>query len=478
MKTYQDVVSYLESFLPKEQYRYPKELGLARMRELLRILGDPHLKYATIHIVGTAGKGSTATILAQILATAGYKTGLHISPHLQVIPERMQINGRFIQIPKLIDVLETIIKPAIERLSSSDFGLPSYYEVFWATTFAYFNQEKVDIAVVEAGLGGTWDGTLVLSPIVGILTNVGLDHTEILGRTVEEIARDKAGVVRKGITIVSGVKQESVKEIVGAKSKEQRAKLLLLGRDFDYKIVKLSDLGTTFHFNDLNHYRTIANLELSLVGKHQVENAAIAIAAFIGAEKQLKSTLSTLGSKTPLDSEKVIRTALATVKVPGRLETVQDKPRVILDGAHNPAKMSALVEALPLFPGKTTRIGVVAFKKDKDIRNMLKILLPMLDHLIITEFSVTIYMGKRWSEPAEGILQLVEALERKKNTASKSLPLQYEVELDAIKAVRRALALAEKEDTVLVTGSLYLVGEVRELWYPEEKLLLEQKKEK
>lgn len=453
MHSYQDIVTYLESFLPNEQYLYPKEQGLERMKEFLRLLGNPHLAYPTVHVVGTAGKGSTATLLARILTCGGYKTGLHISPHLQVVQERMQVDGQFAPTSSLIELIQKQIKPIDKIMKTGPFGPASYYEHYWALSFLYFQKATVDIAVVEAGLGGTWDGTNALEPALGILTTVGLDHTEILGASVEEIARDKVGVVRERIPIVSGVKQASVKEIVGAKCKEQRAKLLLLGRDFDYKIVKLSDRGTTFHFNGSNHYSTIANLELSLVGKHQVENASLAIAASL--------LLEASGFAISEDS---IRQALDTAVMPGRLELVQSQPLVLLDGAHNPDKMSALIEALSLYPSQK-RIGVVAFKKGKNIEAMLALLLPYLEHIIVTQFSVAIYAGRQGSMPVEEIIPIIQKL-----AAQHELTVTIESEPRAMQAVQKGVKRATAGAMILVTGSLYLVGEVREIWYPREKL--------
>lgn len=447
MKTYQEIVAYLESFIPKDKYLYPREKGLARMRQLLDVLGNPQKTYPAVHVVGTAGKGSTSTILAHILTTGGYKTGLDISPHLQVIPERTQIDGRFISIAELSQLIEEEVKPAVDKMRGGRLGPVSYYELLWAIALLYFAKQSVDIAVIEAGLGGTWDATNALTPLVGILTTVGLEHTEVLGPTIEDIARDKSGVVRKGITIVSGVKQESTWTIIEERCREKKARLLLLRRDFDYSIETMTDQGSHFTFTIGD--RRYDNLFISLVGKHQVENAVLAIAAAL--------QLADHGFRF---QEDLIRKALATVRFPGRLEVVQKNPLVLLDGAHNPDKMQALADALSLYKPKK-RIGVISFKRGKNSEQMLTTLLPCLDYLILTEFSVTVHEGQKWSIPAEDLARIVE----------KSIHLPYEIETNAIKAVQRALALAEKEDMVLVTGSLYLVGEVRNIWYPQKSLL-------
>lgn len=454
MNSYQDIVSYLESFLPSEQYHYPKEQGLERMKEFLRLLGNPHLAYPTVHVVGTAGKGSTATLLAHILTCGGYKTGLHISPHLQLIQERMQVNGQFASTAVLIKIIEEKIKPMDEVMKKGPFGPASYYEHYWALSFLYFRKTGVDIAVVEAGLGGTWDGTNALKPILGILTTVGLDHTEILGASVEEIAQDKVGVVRPHIPIVSGVAQKSVTAILKKRCQEEEAQVYLLNRDFSYFIKEINTKGTHFDFTmrDTNY----SNIHLSLVGKHQVDNASLAIAAGL--------ILRTYGFAI---SKQSIRQALETATMPGRLELVQSKPLVLLDGAHNPDKMYALSLALSLYRAKK-KIGIVAFKKGKNIDAMLALLLPYLDHLIVTEFSVAIYAGRQGSMPVEEIIPIVQKL-----VTRHKLTITIESEARAMQAVEKGLKRAKAEDMILVTGSLYLIGEVRDRWYPRKKILTE-----
>ncbi len=453
MKTYSDLVRYLETFIPKDQYLYPREKGLARMKELLRLLGNPHQAYQSIHVVGTAGKGSTATILAHILTISGYKTGLTISPHLQVVLERIQIDGCFVPLTIAIKLIEHKLKPAIGKMVKASWGKPSYFELLLALAFVVFQEMKVTIAMVESGLGGTWDASCALDPTIGILTTVGLDHTQVLGTTVEEITRDKIGNIRPNMIVISGVKQEKVKKMVVNKSKQQKARLILLNRDFHFTINKLTNKGSYFDFN-INSL-TYKNLFISLVGKHQVENAALAIAATFA-----------LKERNYRIEENQLRHALATVVFPGRLEVVQKQPLVVLDGAHNPDKIQALIDALPLYT-PARRVGVVAFKKGKNIEPMLKLLLSHLSHLVVTEFSLAMDMGKRLSTSTSEIMAIVRFIQEK----DKEKPILVEEQPHAQKAVDRALTLAGKGDMILITGSLYLVGEVRERWYPKAKLI-------
>ncbi len=454
MDSYLDIRAYLESFIPPAHLRFPKERGLARMKELLRLLDNPHLAYPTVHVAGTSGKGSTATLIAHLLTHAGYKTGLTISPHLQVINERIQVNGQMISVEKLSSMVGSI-EPVIAKLTESELGKPTYFEILLALAFMHFAKEKVDIAVVEAGLGGSWDGTNVVAPLVGVLTNVGLDHTEILGPTVEDIAKDKAGIIKPGMTVVSGVEQESVQNILIANCKLTNCELKLLGRDFQVDIHQVKDYGSTFDFK--MGERAFSNLSLALVGKHQVTNAAVALAVVFTLSKQGFSV-----------SDAQVRSALTTAKFPGRLEVIQIYPRVLLDGAHNPDKIKVLLESLSLFPTWRSRwIGVVAFKKDKPVKEMLELLLPHMRLLIATEFSQVTDVGGGLTVPAKEIYAIACSIRsRKVKGRGKTFPIPNPQE--GLKAAEEA---AGSTGAIVVTGSLYLVGEIRERWHPMEELL-------
>ena len=232
---FKEANEYLETLIPKE-FKSTESLKLERINYLLKLLGNPHQKIKTIHIGGTSGKGSTAYFLSQILTRQRYKTGLHVSPHLQTIRERMQINDELISEGEFVKEM-TRIKPLVEK-TGSDLGLgkPTYFETTVAIAFDYFAQEKVDIAVIEVGLGGRLDATNVTHPLISIITNVDLDHTEILGNTVEKIAKDKSGIIKKDVPIISATRKLAVKTIIAKKAAENKSPIYLISDKFNFKI--------------------------------------------------------------------------------------------------------------------------------------------------------------------------------------------------------------------------------------------------
>src|SRR4051794_32255144 len=300
---------------------------LGRMRRLLALLGDPHVGLPVLHVGGTAGKGSTATIAAALLTAAGYRTGLHTKPHLRRVNERIQVNGAPISDADLLALIEEAA-PAARAVQ------PTWYELTVALMLLHFRRIAVEIAVIEVGLGGTFDGTNVVQPVVAVLTNVGLDHTEILGDTVEKIARDKVAIIKPGCIAITGVTQPSVRQIVAARAAEVGAPLWRRGEEIMFSVQDAGPTGSDFTV-EING-KTRRGVHLGILGEHQVTNAVLAVAA-----------TDALGSKgLPIADEMIART-LPAVRIPGRLEVVAEQPTIVLDGAHNPDKMDALLAALP-----------------------------------------------------------------------------------------------------------------------------------
>lgn len=436
--TYSDAQAYLESLIPNVQNKRFTNMRLERIEHLLQLIGNPHYTFKSVHVGGTSGKGSTAYLISRILTEAGYKTGLHISPHLERINERMQINNHPINDKQLINLVNWI-KPYIYIVGKKNpFGPPSYFEVLVALSFEYFRRKKVDIAIIEVGLGGTLDGTNVIQPLISIITNIDLDHTEILGDTIEKIAADKSGIIKKNIDVVTVAKQKTVVEIIQKKCLEENASLLIIGKSIHYQIKKSTIEGSLFDLETNNrHYR---NLQLSLLGRHQVENAACAITACECLE-QRGFTIN----------ETSIRTVLSTAQFAGRIEIVQQKPLIILDGAHNPAKMHAFVQTMKeIFHQKITI--VVGFKHKKDIDTMITELLLIANRFIITTFSTMTDLGNNWSTPSSEIYTIIKKY-------NKFIPC------DNIPTVQKTIEYirnsALPNEIVLITGSLYLVGEAR-----------------
>jgi dihydrofolate synthase/folylpolyglutamate synthase len=357
---------------------------------------------------------------------------LHVKPHLEAVEERFVVSGRTIDPERLVDLIETA-EPLARAIG------PSWYELTVALAFAYFRDEKVDAAVVEVGLGGTYDATNVIDPSAVILTNVGLDHTEVLGHTVELIATDKVGIVKPGVTVVSGLTQPSTRAIVEARSSSVGAKLWSIDRDFSYQVHEIGVDGSTFDL--VLPSRQLANLRLRPLGIHQVANAAVAT---VGVEALAPAGL-------PVD-ESSIRQALADVNLAGRFEIVRRQPLVVLDGAHNPDKMNALTRTLDvLYPGRDVT-AVLAFKNGHDLDSTVRSISGRLRRAFLTRFDATTDFGRGQAlDPAA----IDNALDRVASPAIRIL------EEDPIVAVQRAIAEATPNDVIVVTGSLYLVGVIR-----------------
>lgn len=483
ISTYKDALGFLESFIGRIVFKVDlysiRHDPLERMRILLSLLGNPQDKFKSVLVGGTSGKGSTSYLISHILSTAGYRVGLTISPHLQKVNERIQLNEKQISDEKFVQNINSIL-PSIRKMSEMSIGEPSYFEILIAMAFLYFYKQEVDIAVVEVGMGGEFDATNTLYPLVAVLTNVSLDHTEMLGKTVEEIAKTKSGIIKnyelrskdQGPSmiqpiVVSGVTQPSVIKIVESRCKQTGAPLNLLGKDFGYKIKKESILGSVFDLTiTRDRVQSLNDLRLSLRGDYQIENASLAIEAV--------RQLTNLGFKV---YENDIKKALSTAFFPGRfeikelkinlpantlhrqLQTRNLKSKIILDGAHNPVKMKKFLKSLKkIFPTQR-KIFIIAFKKDKDVKEILKEIIPNADSIIVTEFKVKTDMSLHAAMPSGSIKSRILSI--KKNA-------KVYIEKDSKKALNKALSLLTIEQfnnqtIIVVTGSLYLVGEVRNM---------------
>lgn len=427
-----DAKNYIESLIIKPTAP-SYDIKLARMAKLLDLLGNPQNAYPTIHIGGTSGKTSTATITAAMLQTAGYKTGLHISPHLEDMRERMQINLTIMGEDEFIRRVNTLT-PFVEQLTHTEYGPPSYFEFLLAQTFQYFKDEKVAIAVIEVGLGGTLDGTNVITPLVSILTNVGLDHTEILGDTVEKIASDKVGIFKPKVPVISGVTQPSVREIVMEKAAALACPLWLIDQDFSYyRQPKPAQTDLIITYKDSKSF----TLEVdSTLPPYQMQNAALAAVAL--------DVIRPNGFDVPTSA---MSSTLKAFTVPGRFEIFQKAPIVILDGAHNPDKVNALFSSLEqTFPDQKIQF-VFGVKNDKDKKTMIETLSPIAKHFYFTQFFQTTDFGK------------AQAIEPETLPSLTNVPSTvYQTPKDALAA---ALNNSRHTDIICVTGSLYLVGELR-----------------
>ncbi|MFK7800872.1 MAG: folylpolyglutamate synthase/dihydrofolate synthase family protein [Anaerolineae bacterium] len=443
LEQYRWLENELRALIGPVKFSSEINLRLERMSHLLGLLDNPHYKFRSIHVGGTSGKGSTSMMIASILQEAGFYVGLHTSPNLQVFNERHMLNGRPAATSKLVELYKQI-KPAIEEVSqTSKYGAPSYFEAQTALTFTLFAQQKVDFAVIEVGLGGMRDATNVLPAEVAVLNNVGLDHTDILGDTVEEIVLDKRGIIKRKQQVVSGVTQPSVIKLVEEKCAEQDARLWILGRDFDLERVS-NPAGFSVRLPDI----TYDGLQTKMEGSFQETNAAVAVAAV----SSLRETVIPYSA---------ILNGLAKATLPGRVEQMQTEPLVLLDGAHNPDKIQGAVSILEKKKQGQKLFTILGLKAGKAATNIVPPVAALSDELIVTRF-----------EP-KGLWEGVDPadLARIANESRQELPVHI-IE-SPIEALKWALEKAGKQDIIWVTGSLYLVGDMREYWFPMHELLEE-----
>jgi dihydrofolate synthase/folylpolyglutamate synthase len=396
------------------------DLRLERMDEALALFGHPERQFPALHIAGTNGKGSTAAMLHRILSLGGFRAGLYTSPHLVSFTERIRVGDKEISAPEVVELAEEI------RARITPAGVPlTFFEIVTVMAFLYLAREQIDIGVIEVGLGGRLDATNLVRPLVTMITTISKDHESYLGSDLLSIGREKAGIIKPGVPVVCGAVPSEVAALIKQVAEENRSPSYFLGADFKFflKNERFFDYkGIQHHFSDLT---------VTLHGRHQRSNAAIAIAA-----------LELAGGSFPV-SEEAIRRGLSSVVWPGRFEIVRERPWVILDGAHNGEGASALAEVLKEFRrGRRIKL-LFAAMEDKDWRAMLSLLLPLVDEVMVTRVRM-----ERSAEP-----------ERIARWAARSLPHRIAEEAGA--GLKVLFQEAGPDDIILVAGSLYLLGEVR-----------------
>ena len=445
-KSFLQAQQHLNGLIPITSGRkFPGARGVARMIDLLDRLGNPHHRFPSIHVVGTAGKGSTAYLAAKIVQQAGYQVGLHTSPHLQTMRERMIINEKIITEKDFIAVIDQI-KPIAQQMAKTQSGRPSYFETLLAASFLYFAQKDVDLAIIEAGLGGRYDGTNVLNPTIAILTNIGLDHTRILGKTKTLILKDKMQIIKLSCKYaITAINQKNLLPILKKHCFEQKVPLLMYQRDF--KSTHSHFNQTYSEFNYILNDKTIEKIKISLSGIHQVANASLAITACLKLAETSRFKIT----------DEDIKKALSQAFFPGRMETINQKPKIILDGAHNDDKIKALVTSIKKIYPCQKMTTVFALKKDKNAANILSLLKTITQQIIITQFNQFTDMGHELYYPAEKLM-----LVAKKTVSAKTNLI---LEKNSASAFDLGVKLAKKQKTpLLITGSLYLVGEARQFF--------------
>lgn len=414
----------------------PGDLKLDRMRALLRRLGDPHRRVRAVHVAGTKGKGSTSALLASVLRAGGYRTGLFTSPHLSDVSERVQVDGVPINRAEIAARM-TEVAAAVRELDAEGDPTrsPTFFEVITALGFLHFDCRRVDVAVLEVGLGGRFDSTNVCEPLVSIITNISYDHMALLGDTLAEIAFQKAGVIKRGVPVVTTADDPEAVSVIEQVASEHRATLTAIRRDFGCTrlVGKPFEPAPVWVATDRQDWGW---LPLGLYGSHQADNAAGVVAA---VERLRDAGLHI--------SEMAVGCGFRDVVWPARMELVSRRPVVVLDCAHNVASAVALVETMAVsFPVAGRRHLVFSASTDKQIPEMLAVLAPAFDHFHLTRYR---------SNPRSADPQTVAATLRDLGKSGVSIHAGPE---EAWAAVRTA---AGPEDGVVVAGSVFLAGELR-----------------
>ena len=418
---YEDAVAYLFGL-----QKYGIKFGLSKTSNLLKAFGNPHLGQKYIHIAGTNGKGSVAAMLESIWMNSGLKVALYSSPHLVRFTERFRVNGKEIhpgQVAELVKDLKRVIDPTQP---------PTFFEVTTAMALIYFAREKPDICIMEVGMGGRLDATNVIRPMASVITNISLDHQSFLGPCLTDIAGEKAGIIKPGIDLVTAATQPQVIKVFSDTCKRRKAPFWRVGREVRYRRIGAQ----------LNYYgmgRIERDLDLGLLGKHQLRNAALALAVVELIERRGFTV-----------SSEHIREGLNKPRWPGRMQVVSTKPLIILDGAHNPDAMRNLVDSMrDAFQWKRL-ILVLGVMGDKDIPRIIKRIVPIADYVI--------YTRPEYYRAAEPQVLMKEAA-----------PLGKEGEIIPTipEALRKAKGRSKPGDVILVTGSLFTVGEAMACLEPE-----------
>jgi dihydrofolate synthase/folylpolyglutamate synthase len=391
-------------------YRQRAEHRLDRLQEMLSVLGEPLTATPIVHVAGTSGKGSTATAIASILTAAGYRTGLHTSPYLQVATEKLQIDRMLIDGGDFARLVDTTLAP----LENAGFQ-PSYGQLWMAMALRWFEQELVDVAVIEVGAGGRFDLSNVVHPMVSVITEIGFDHTDTLGHTIEEIAWHKAGIIEPATPAIAAVSDHTALQVIAGEAHTQ-------GADLHRVIPTPGDFRRT---NEATARLAVELLDLD------IESADVA-------------------------------EGLAHARLPGRTEVVQADPIVVLDGAHNPQKIASLASWFIRAYPQAKPVILAGFLESKDARAMMHALTPLASSLVLTEPRIE----DKLPTSADHLAKLVREL---------AFDGSVQIEPEPMPAVALAIDLARQSgQPVLVTGSLYLIGNVRGRWYPDQDVLLQR----
>jgi dihydrofolate synthase/folylpolyglutamate synthase len=432
---YEESIAWLYNFK-----QFGSKLGLERISHLVKQLDNPHNNIKIIHVTGTNGKGSVCKFIASILQKAGYTTGIYISPHLQRFSERIVVNDEEISEEDVVSLVVKI-KPIVDSMIKQH-NMPTFFEIVTAMALQFFSDYNVDFAVVEVGLGGRYDATNVVSPIVTIITNISLEHSQQLGEDVKSIAFEKAGIIKDGIPIITATRNDA-RDVIEQIAKEKKAPITVIdGKSWIRLSHSMNDQAFLIHGFLKDH-----SVKTSMLGEYQGENIALAIASI--EELQIK------GVYLP---DTCYEDGIAAAFNPGRMEIISKEPTILLDGAHNPVGMEMLKMTLLEDFDYDRLILILGILRDKDIEKMLNTIVPISDLIVVTKSS-----NARACDPAI-LKREIEKIDHKKEIVT---------EESLSEAIDHAKSLANKDDLICISGSLFTVGEARSYLIPSisEKII-------
>lgn len=437
-KNYGQAISYLfekTDYERQEHLRYNvTTFNLKRMERLLSLLGNPHKKFDTAHIAGTKGKGSTATMLAKMLEANGYKVGLYTSPHVVSLHERIAVNSQMINEERMRSLLNRVYAP-VEKISRTD--PPTFFEIMTAMAFMHFADVKVDIGVIETGMGGRLDSTNVIWPKVVGITSLSIDHTQQLGNTIESIAKEKAGIMKRGVPAVTVQQEPEAMEVLKSHASSVKAPLSVTGDDdidFSHRFETSPEHGPHTRICLTTPTSKFEHLRVPLHGKHQAINCGLALA--------MLDKLKNVGYK--IDNDKAID-GLNKVTLLGRMEMICDDPRIMIDGAHNAASIEALIHAIGQHIPYDSMVVIFGCNTDKDVRGMLQKLQYGADKVVFTRSNFAKAMSP------EDLADMYTQICGKMCQAASSLG----------EALQIAKSAVSRGDLICITGSFYLIGQAK-----------------
>ncbi|TBL81870.1 bifunctional folylpolyglutamate synthase/dihydrofolate synthase [Paenibacillus thalictri] len=412
------------------------------MERLMELLGHPERRLKFIHVAGTNGKGSTCTYLSEIIHKCGYDVGLFTSPYIERYSNRIKYNGKDIPDNDLLDMVN-LLKPVVDEVAASDYGQPTMFEVSTALAIVYFAKRSFpDYVVWETGLGGRLDSTNIVAPVATVITNVGHDHMEILGDTLAKVAEEKAGIIKNGVPVITAVEQPEAFEVIQRIAKERKSTLYKLDREFSFNLLSSRENEQKFDFT--GPFRTVPGVTISLNGYHQNKNAAVALMT-IEVLRQYYALI--------VEDEDLLE-GFRAAAWPGRLEIVSEQPRILIDGAHNPEGAETLAQALrDVYPYRKLHF-MMGMLSTKNHTGYLRHILPMVNTLILTE--------PDWhkKESAARLADLARTLLEELGP-ERAREVEVIVEPEWKKALELLRTRTEKEDLAVVSGTLYLIGDVR-----------------